>query len=70
MVEGIGSDLLQGRVPNILAEMGIKAEWQHNKKGLLTKVAIASALAGTAYLLLKNRERPELDSYRDSDPPY
>ena len=32
MVEGIGSDLMNGRVPNILAEMGIKAEWQHNKK--------------------------------------
>ena len=67
MVEGIGSDLMNGRVPNILAEMGIKAEWQHNKKGLLIKVAVASALAGAAYLLLKNRENPPLETLWDPD---
>ena len=55
MVEGIGSDLIEGRVPNVLAEMGIKSEWQHNKKGLLMKVAIASAIAGTAWMLLNKR---------------
>lgn len=66
MVEGIGSDLMQGRVPNVLAEMGIKSEWKYNKKGLVTKIAIASALAGTAYLLMKNRrESPELEASSD-----
>lgn len=55
MVEGIGADLLQGRVPNVLSEMGIKAEWQHNKAGLVRKAAIASAVAGAAYLLLRRR---------------
>ena len=55
MVEGIGSDLLEGRISNVLAEMGIKSEWKHNKKGLLTKVAIASAIAATTYMLMKNR---------------
>ncbi len=58
MVEGIGADLMQGRVPNLLAEMGIKAEWRHNKAGLAKKVAIASLLAGTAYLMLRRKERP------------
>ncbi len=55
MVEGVGQDLLDGRVPNVLAEMGIKAEWQHNKAGLVQKVAVGAALAGAAYYLLKRR---------------
>ena len=53
--EGIGSDLMSGRVPNVLGEMGIKAEWRHNKAGLARKVAIASLVAGSAYLLLRRR---------------
>jgi hypothetical protein len=56
VVEGIVDDLAQGHVPNILGEMGIKAEWQHNKKGLATKVAIAGAVGAAAYLLLKDRD--------------
>ncbi len=55
-VEGIGADLMQGRLPNILAEMGIKSEWQHNKAGLARKVAIASLVAGTAYLMLRRKD--------------
>jgi hypothetical protein len=55
VVEGIGSDLMRGRIPNIFAEMGAKAEWKHNPAGLVGKVAIASAVAGMTYLLLKRR---------------
>ncbi|MDB5961600.1 MAG: hypothetical protein JWP59_2894 [Massilia sp.] len=55
VVEGIGEDLLSGHVPNVLAEMGIKAEWEHNKAGLVRKVAIAGAVGGLAYYLLKRR---------------
>jgi hypothetical protein len=58
VVEGIVDDLAHGHVPNILGEMGIKAEWQHNKKGLATKVAIAGAIGAAAYLLLKERDEP------------
>jgi len=58
MVEGIGQDLLHGKVPNVLAEMGIKAEFQHNKAGLAKKVVVASAVAGGVwYLLQRRRER-------------
>ena len=46
MVEGIGEDLASGRVPNVLAEMGIKAEFQHNKAGLVQKVAVGAAVVG------------------------
>ncbi len=55
MVEGIGQDLMNGHVPNVLAEMGIKAEWQHNKAGLVRKAAVATAVVGIGYYLLKRR---------------
>ena len=57
MVEGIGQDLAQGRVPNVLAEMGIKAEFRHNPAGLAKKVAIGAAVVGAAYLLMQRRKR-------------
>ncbi|ALK99486.2 MULTISPECIES: hypothetical protein [unclassified Massilia] len=57
VVEGIGEDLARGKVPNVLSEMGIKAEWQHNKAGLVKKAAIASAVVGTALYLMRRRER-------------
>jgi hypothetical protein len=56
VVEGIVEDLAHGHVPNILGEMGLKSEWEHNKKGLATKVAIAGAIGAAAYLLLKDRD--------------
>jgi hypothetical protein len=57
VVEGIGEDLAKGKVPNVLAEMGIKSEWQHNKAGLVKKAAIATAVVGTAVYLMRRRER-------------
>lgn len=56
VVEGIVDDLAHGHVPNILGEMGLKAEWQHNKAGLAKKVAIAGAVGAAAYYLLKRRD--------------
>lgn len=55
MVEGIGQDLARGHVPNMLSEMGIKAEWEHNRAGLVKKAAVATAVAGVAYYLLSRR---------------
>lgn len=55
VVEGIGADLRHGHIPNVLGEMGIKAEWQHNRAGLVRKAAVATAVAGLAYYLLKRR---------------
>ena len=57
MVEGIGDDLARGKVPNILAEMGIKAELKHNPAGLAKKVAIGAAVVGAACYLMKRRDR-------------
>ncbi|QGZ42463.1 hypothetical protein IP92_03178 [Pseudoduganella flava] len=55
VVEGLVEDLARGHVPNVLGEMGIKAEWQHNKRGLAQKAAIGAAAAGIAWYLLKRR---------------
>ena len=56
VVEGIGEDLMNGHVPNVLGEMGIKAEWQRNKVGLVKKAAVATAIVGIAYYLLSRRD--------------
>jgi hypothetical protein len=57
MIEGVGEDLARGHVPNVLAEMGIKAEWRYNKAGLARKAAIATAAAAAVYWLMKRRGR-------------
>jgi hypothetical protein len=65
MVEGIGQDLAQGRIPNVLAEMGIKAELKHNPAGLAKKVAIGAAVIGAAVYLMKRRDDDdERERYR------
>jgi hypothetical protein len=54
--EGIIHDLRGGRVPNIFAELGGRAEWKYNKKGLAKKVAVGAVIA-TAVILLLSRKR-------------
>jgi hypothetical protein len=56
VAEGIGQDFMRGRIPNIFAEMGIKAELRYNRAGLIRKAAVASAVIGAGYFLLKRRE--------------
>ncbi len=69
MVEGIVEDLGRGKVPNIPAEMGIKSEWAHNKKGLATKVAVAGAVGLGAFLLFRRGgKRSEGSGGADSEP--
>ncbi|WP_296952553.1 hypothetical protein [uncultured Massilia sp.] len=57
VVEGIGEDLARGKVPNVLGEMGIKAEWEHNRAGLVKKAAIAGVVVGAAVYLMRRRPR-------------
>jgi hypothetical protein len=57
VVEGVGADLARGRIPNPLAEMGIRAELRYNPGGLVKKAAIASALAGGVWYLMNRRGR-------------
>jgi hypothetical protein len=54
VVEGVIDDIRHGHVPNIFAEKGWKAEWKHNPKGLVTKVA-TTVLVATALVALVTR---------------
>src|SRR5215213_1435179 len=40
VVEGVLADLERGRVPNVFAEWGWKAEWKHNRTSLLRRVLL------------------------------
>jgi hypothetical protein len=55
VVEGVVQDLGRAKVPNIPAEMGIKSEWQHNKRGLATKIAVTVAVSAVVVALLSRR---------------
>lgn len=57
MVEGLGSDLRRGRVPNIFAEMGAKSEFKYNRSGAIKKVLIAAAVVGVIGVVLTARRR-------------
>jgi len=62
VIEGIVDDFKQGHVPNIFGEKGYKAIWKHDKKGLLTTIAV-SALLITGVVALLNKK----DDSQDDD---
>ena len=68
VVEGYLEDLARGHVPNVFAERGWKAEWKHNRTGLVTRVAVGAAL-GTAAVafLLGGRDKPKPKRKRRPD---
>lgn len=55
VLEGIGQDIRSGQIPNLFAEMGMKAEMRHNPTGMARKVLIASAAIGLGMYLIKRR---------------
>jgi hypothetical protein len=55
-VEGILEDIARGKFPNIVGELGWKAEWQHNRKRLVTRVLVGAAIAGVTVALLRRRK--------------
>lgn len=57
MVEGLAQDLARGHIPNIPKEMGVPAEWRHNKTGFLKKLAGAGlVIGGIAALVAARRD--------------
>jgi hypothetical protein len=57
VVEGIINDLRHGHIPNIFAEKGWAAEWKHNKKGAIKKIAVITAVLTIAFLLSNKKNR-------------
>lgn len=54
VVEGYLEDLSRGHIPNVFAERGWKAEWKHNRQGLVTRVAVGALLATAAIAFLSS----------------
>jgi len=61
VVEGVVDDLAHARLPNIPAEMGIRAELAHNKRGFATKVAVVAGIGLTIALLAQRRSGGKID---------
>jgi len=58
MVEGMIGDIAKGHIPNIAKELGLGAEWKHNKRSFLTKSIIAGlAVSFIVYRLCHNKKK-------------
>jgi hypothetical protein len=57
VIEGYIEDFSKGRVPNIFAEHGWKAEWKHAPWHLVRKVATTVAVAATVAWLLSDKKK-------------
>ena len=62
VVEGVLGDLKHGHVPNVLAERGWKAEWKHNRTGLLRRILVRVVLVSAAVAYFSSRRT---DSYQE-----
>jgi hypothetical protein len=58
VLEGIADDIAHGHVPNVFAERGWGAEWEHNKKSMATKLAVTAAVtAGLVAFVVFNTKK-------------
>ena len=56
VVEGFVEDLNHGRVPNVIAERGLRAEWEHNRTGLVRRALVRGALVVAAVRYFRGRK--------------
>ena len=54
VVEGVLADLGRGRVPNVFAERGWKAEWEHNRTSLVRRILVRAVLVSAVVAYLSN----------------
>ena len=55
VVEGVLGDLKHGRVPNVFAELGWKAEWKHNRTRLVRRILVRVVLVSAAVAYFRSR---------------
>jgi hypothetical protein len=55
VVEGVLADLERGRVPNVFAERGWKAEWEHNRTSLIGRILLRAILVSAAVAYFNSR---------------
>jgi len=60
--EGFLKDLSRGHIPNVFAELGGKAEWKYNRKGLAKKVIVGAVITTAVFLLLSGKRSKSLKS--------
>ncbi|UYZ64273.1 hypothetical protein [Hymenobacter weizhouensis] len=66
VVEGIVEDLAHGKLPNIFAEKGYKASWQHDRTGLITRLTTAAVVGVGLVAWLsssKKKRKPQPRNY-------
>jgi hypothetical protein len=56
VVEGVLDDLRRGHIPNIVEELGWKAEWKHNRTNLVGRVLVGATLASAVIVYLRSRK--------------
>jgi hypothetical protein len=56
VVEGVLADLGRGRVPNVFAERGWKAEWNHNRTGLMGRILLLAILVSAVAAYVGRRK--------------
>ena len=54
-MEGVLGDLEHGRIPNIFAERGWKAEWKHNRTALVRRILVGVVLVSAAVAYFSGR---------------
>ncbi|MBD0277242.1 MAG: hypothetical protein ICV51_04845 [Flavisolibacter sp.] len=58
VIQGIINDLKHGIIPNLFAELGWRAEWQHNRKKFIGRIATkVLTIAVIAALLTRKKEK-------------
>jgi hypothetical protein len=67
-VEGVVQDLAGGRVPNVFAESGWKAEWQHNRAHLVGRVLLKTVAVSAVVGMIAAASRARAGSHRDQRP--
>lgn len=57
VLEGILTDLSNGRIPNIPKEIGLKSEWKYNRKEFLVNVAVGVIITGALLTLFLSSDK-------------